>query len=77
MPKISKLQKCSWPGSYPLMIDYHDKEWGRPVHDDKKHTVMYAHMQAVGMVNDHTTDCFCHRELTKGNASDVSCKVLK
>ncbi|MDP5105968.1 MAG: DNA-3-methyladenine glycosylase I [Polaribacter sp.] len=23
-------------------------------------TVMYAYMQAVGMVNDHTTDCFKH-----------------
>lgn len=23
-------------------------------------TVIYAFMQAVGMVNDHTTDCFCH-----------------
>jgi DNA-3-methyladenine glycosylase I len=22
-------------------------------------TVVYAHMQAVGMVNDHTVDCFC------------------
>lgn len=25
-------------------------------------TIMYAHMQAVGMVNDHTTDCFRHSE---------------
>ena len=25
-------------------------------------TVMYAFMQAVGMVNDHTTDCFKHPE---------------
>jgi DNA-3-methyladenine glycosylase I len=24
-------------------------------------TIMYAHMQATGMVNDHTTDCFRHR----------------
>ena len=24
-------------------------------------TICYAFMQAVGMVNDHTTDCFCHR----------------
>ncbi len=24
-------------------------------------TVIYAHMQAVGMVNDHTVDCFCYR----------------
>ncbi len=28
-------------------------------------TVWYAHMQAVGMVNDHTTDCFRHKEVTK------------
>lgn len=26
-------------------------------------TVIYAHMQAVGMVMDHTTDCFRHAEL--------------
>ncbi|MGD9898441.1 MAG: DNA-3-methyladenine glycosylase I [Calditrichaceae bacterium] len=26
-------------------------------------TVCYAHMQATGMVNDHTTDCFRHREV--------------
>jgi DNA-3-methyladenine glycosylase I len=26
-------------------------------------TIMYAHMQAVGMVNDHTVDCFCYRQL--------------
>jgi DNA-3-methyladenine glycosylase I len=25
-------------------------------------TIMYAHMQATGMVNDHTVDCFRHRE---------------
>jgi DNA-3-methyladenine glycosylase I len=26
-------------------------------------TICYAHMQAVGMVNDHTTDCFRYREI--------------
>ena len=26
-------------------------------------TVVYAHMQAVGMVNDHTVNCFRYREL--------------
>ncbi|WP_369047910.1 DNA-3-methyladenine glycosylase I [Tenacibaculum sp. UWU-22] len=26
-------------------------------------TVIYAHMQATGMVNDHTTDCFRHNEV--------------
>ncbi|MFI5264699.1 MAG: DNA-3-methyladenine glycosylase I [Candidatus Kapaibacterium sp.] len=29
-------------------------------------TIMYAHMQATGMVNDHVTDCFRHKELMKG-----------
>jgi DNA-3-methyladenine glycosylase I len=24
-------------------------------------TILYAHMQATGMVNDHTTDCFRHK----------------
>ena len=24
-------------------------------------TILYAHMQAPGMVNDHTTDCFRHK----------------
>jgi DNA-3-methyladenine glycosylase I len=26
-------------------------------------TIIYAYMQAVGMVNDHTTDCFRYREI--------------
>ena len=26
-------------------------------------TICYAFMQATGMVNDHTVDCYCHREL--------------
>lgn len=28
-------------------------------------TIMYAHMQATGMVNDHTADCFRHKECAK------------
>ena len=29
--------RCAWPGSDPLMIDYHDREWGTPVHEDAVH----------------------------------------
>lgn len=32
-------------------------------------TIMYAHMQSTGMVNDHTTDCFRHRECAQLAAS--------
>ncbi len=31
MPK-----RCPWPGESELMIKYHDEEWGKPLHDDKK-----------------------------------------
>lgn len=27
--------RCAWPKA-PLEIEYHDKEWGVPVHDDRK-----------------------------------------
>jgi len=31
----SKRLRCAWAGDDPAMIDYHDREWGRPVHDDR------------------------------------------
>ena len=34
---MSEKKTCSWPNDNPLMIEYHDKEWGVPVHDDQKH----------------------------------------
>jgi DNA-3-methyladenine glycosylase I len=31
-------KRCDWVNvSDALMIDYHDREWGVPVHDDRKH----------------------------------------
>jgi len=29
-------KRCDWPSNDPLMIKYHDNEWGVPVHDDFK-----------------------------------------
>jgi DNA-3-methyladenine glycosylase I len=31
-------------------------------------TIMYAHMQATGMVNDHLVSCFRYKTLTRANA---------
>ncbi|MCZ6613872.1 MAG: DNA-3-methyladenine glycosylase I, partial [Thaumarchaeota archaeon] len=28
--------RCGWVGNDPLMVKYHDEEWGSPVHDDRK-----------------------------------------
>jgi len=30
------LKRCTWPGTDPLYIKYHDEEWGKVTHDDKK-----------------------------------------
>ena len=88
--------RCAWAHT-PLSIEYHDHEWGVPVHDDRVlferssmravpprtpdsdvlsrdllkrgfkfvgSTICYAFMQAIGMVNDHTVDCFRFREVS-------------
>ena len=40
-------------------------------------TICYAFMQATGMVNDHLTTCFRHRELAKGRAADPSRRLAR
>jgi DNA-3-methyladenine glycosylase I len=33
-----RINRCTWVGSdNPLMLEYHDREWGVPVHDDRTH----------------------------------------
>jgi DNA-3-methyladenine glycosylase I len=32
----NQLIRCPWCGEDPLYVKYHDKEWGVPVHNDKK-----------------------------------------
>lgn len=69
----------SWVGGQPIVnrirtkADYQatSEEGNAWAKDLKKRgfkflgpTVVYAHMQAVGMVNDHTVDCFRYRELS-------------
>ncbi len=28
-------KRCQWAGDHPIMIDYHDMEWGAAVHEDR------------------------------------------
>ena len=30
------IERCWWCGTDPLYTAYHDHEWGRPVHDDRR-----------------------------------------
>ncbi len=31
----SDAKRCGWAGDDPLMVEYHDREWGVPSHDDR------------------------------------------
>jgi DNA-3-methyladenine glycosylase I len=35
-PRIRARPRCGWATREPLYIRYHDEEWGRPVHDDRR-----------------------------------------
>ena len=39
-PTSDGKPRCRWVGNKPHFIDYHDREWGVPVHDDRKHFEM-------------------------------------
>lgn len=32
----NEIHRCGWCLSDPLYIEYHDEEWGVPIHDDRK-----------------------------------------
>lgn len=32
----ASLERCAWAGTDPVMVAYHDDEWGVPQHDDRR-----------------------------------------
>ena len=38
-------ERCPWAISHPLLVDYHDREWGVPVRDDRE---LYAKLVLDG-----------------------------
>jgi len=34
---MNEIKRCAWAASNADYFDYHDNEWGVPVHDDRKH----------------------------------------
>ncbi len=34
---LSNLSRCPWCLGDPLLTEYHDKEWGTPLHDEQQH----------------------------------------
>lgn len=46
--EINGKQRCPWADSHPLLMEYHDTEWGVPLHDESRHFeyLMLETMQA-------------------------------
>lgn len=40
LPVDDGKTRCGWVGGKPHFITYHDREWGVPIHDDRKHFEM-------------------------------------
>jgi DNA-3-methyladenine glycosylase I len=34
--ETSQVSRCWWCGTDPLYVEYHDREWGKPVRDDRR-----------------------------------------
>ncbi len=34
--RVRAVNRCWWCGTDPLYMDYHDREWGKPVRDDRR-----------------------------------------
>jgi 3-methyladenine DNA glycosylase Tag len=49
------IKRCDWVTGDALYTEYHDMEWGVPLHDDRR---LFEFL-----VNDHTVDCFRYRQI--------------
>lgn len=34
--EVDRKARCPWAGNTQIYMDYHDKEWGKPLHDESK-----------------------------------------
>lgn len=56
MPETSR--RCEWPAADPLMIAYHDNEWGRPLYDDRR---LFEFLILEGMQAGLSWRCVLHK----------------
>lgn len=35
MSNADSRERCAWAGTDPLMVSYHDDEWGVPLHNER------------------------------------------
>ena len=64
-PKLNRWKTSREIPATSLESDAFSKDLKRRGFSFVGSTVIYAHMQAVGMVNDHLVDCFRYREIRR------------
>ncbi|MGW8312673.1 MAG: DNA-3-methyladenine glycosylase I [Desulfuromonadales bacterium] len=69
MPIENSWQKASDVPSHSPISDQLSKDLKQRGFNFVGTTICYAFMQAIGMVNDHTLDCFRHQEIARLTAS--------
>jgi DNA-3-methyladenine glycosylase I len=62
-PKLNRLKSMQQIPATSPESDAFSKDLKQRGFNFVGSTIIYAHMQAIGMVNDHLTDCFRYREL--------------
>jgi DNA-3-methyladenine glycosylase I len=62
-PKVNKLKSMQQIPATSPESDAFSKDLKQRGFNFVGSTIIYAHMQAIGMVNDHLVDCFRYREL--------------
>lgn len=65
-PLINHFKMLKELPSYSAVSDQMSKDMGKRGFKFRGTTICYAFMQAVGMVNDHTTDCWKSKKIQSG-----------
>lgn len=42
MDGYAQIVRCNWANTHPLLTDYHDREWGVPLHDENRVFEMFS-----------------------------------
>ena len=56
---MGEPNRCTWVGSSPLMMDYHDRRWCKPCHDDRE---LFAMLVLEGMQAGLSWSCIINKE---------------
>lgn len=73
-PKVNRLKRTDRIPATSPESDAFSKDLKKRGFNFVGSTIMYAYMQAVGMVNDHLVDCFRYREALSPNAGVARAK---